>query len=70
MMDQITKDSLPKGPFWDEDGACFSAELDDPATTGCEWRWKPNNWLAFEKCQPDKELFPFAPLRMPRKTID
>lgn len=57
----ITKDNLPKGPHWDEDGACFTCELDDPVTTGCEWRWKPNNTKAFAKGAPDKELFPYVP---------
>lgn len=58
---KITKDNLPKGPRWDEDHACFEAETCDPALFGCDWRWVPKNWKAFEKGKPDKELFDFAP---------
>lgn len=57
----ITKDDLPLGPHWDEDGACFTAITSDPATTGCEWRWAPNNTKAFAKGGPDKPLLAFCP---------
>ena len=57
----ITVRNLPEGQQWDEDGACWTAEKRDPKTTGCDWRWMPNNLRAFEKGEPDKEMFPFVP---------
>lgn len=57
----ITEDNLPKGPLWDEDGACFSAEKCEISVYGVPWRWVPKNGKAFGKGEPDKEMHDFYP---------
>lgn len=61
---ELTAQTMPKGFWWDEDGACFEAELcsaGDPEI----WRWGPLNIIALEKWKPDKELFPCAVHMLP-----
>ena len=50
----ITIDNLPKGPRWEADGACWTAILDSSEPDG--WRWRPNNWKAFGKENPQGEM--------------
>lgn len=54
---EITKDNLPKGFWWDEDGACFEAELWKYDKKG--WRWVARNIKAFAKGIPDKKMMPY-----------
>lgn len=46
---RIDENSLPEGPHWDEEGACYVAERCDPATFGCTWRWSARNAKALAK---------------------
>ena len=57
----LTIDNLPKGPLWDEDGACFEAVLCD-GNTGpiVEWFWSCRNLKAMAKGKPDKEMYDFV----------
>lgn len=59
----ITVDNLPKGPHWESDGACWEAVRENPVTSGCEWRWRPLNWLAFAKEVPEGEMTDHLPFR-------
>jgi hypothetical protein len=45
--------TIPQGPHWDEDKACFVAE---PFNSVNGWRWVPRNAKAMAKVSPDKPL--------------
>ena len=67
---KITADNLPKGNFWDSDGACYRAEKVDPKTFGCEWYWMACNAKALKKAYVGQELFPFYMPSWMRKKSD
>jgi len=55
----ITVDNLPKGIWWEDDGAAWAAELDPNDAKG--WRNAPRNWKAFAKGEPTGEMYPHLP---------
>lgn len=56
----IDENNLPKGPHWDIQGACYTAEKVDPAMfDGSTWAWMPRNLRAIAKGYDGQELFPF-----------
>lgn len=58
----ITLENLPRGPLWDDDGACFEALPCDGCTGPIgDWWWSARNIKAFEKGKPDKAMYPFYP---------
>jgi hypothetical protein len=57
----ITVENLPKGLFWEADGACWKASRENPATTGCLWRWRPMNFTALAKDGPEGEMTDIPP---------
>lgn len=64
----ITADNLPIGLLWEDDGCCWRAIRENPATAGCDWRWRPENWRAFAKGEPDSEMTDTPlPINLPKK---
>lgn len=59
----ITKENLPKGKFWDEQGACYEAELCD--FLPCGWRWAAINLAALAKGDPVEGQV-LSPVYLPR----
>lgn len=59
----IDINNLPKGLYWDKDGACYQAKLCniDPADNG--WRWAARNPLALGKGYSGQELHPHYPYK-------
>lgn len=57
----ITLADMPIGPLWEDDGACWKADKCEPKVFGCEWRWHPMNWIAFEKGEPSGEMTDHPP---------
>jgi hypothetical protein len=54
----ITRDNLPEGLQWEEDGACWRAERDNYDPRG--WRWSPRNYKAFAKEEPEGPMTDFV----------
>jgi hypothetical protein len=52
----ITADTLPNGLHWEADGSCWEAIRCNRAVQGCDWRWRPMNWKAFAKGEPEGEM--------------
>ena len=57
---QIPNGFMPKGNWWDEDGACYSAGHCDTASDGLSWRWAARNAKALAKGYRGQKLFPFV----------
>lgn len=56
---KITADNLPKGPYWDKDGACYEAtKLSLPE----DWYWRACNEKALAKGYCGQELFDYYPI--------
>lgn len=58
---KITPDNLPKGLWWEDDGSCWRAIVDEHCGEQ-GWRWQPANPKAFAKETPEGEMTDFVPL--------
>ncbi len=58
---QINKNNLPEGLWWEEDKSCWKAVACNPEELGCDWRWQPMNWKAFEKFKPESKMINYYP---------
>lgn len=57
----IDENNLPKGPRWDDEGACYTAEKVNPAVFGCTWYWSARNLKALAKGYQGQRLHPYSP---------
>lgn len=55
---QIPDGYLPKGLWWDEDGACYAA-TECEGTASEPWYWAARNTKALEKGYNGQKLLPF-----------
>lgn len=56
----ITRDRLPVGPWWDDEGACYEAVLNDGVEHG--WYWQALNLAALRRGYVGQTLYEHPPL--------
>ena len=60
VVQNITRDNLPKGTWYEADGSAWKCELDEGPHNEKGWRWAPLNWEAFGKPEPQGVMNDFV----------